>query len=91
MKVEPSSVNLLAATDSGLVPKAQPSRDDVGGATAVHRMRRAAFSGAVLALLTGAPLAWAGNLVSMPVRYDGRWAIEATTVSGACPATLRGG
>jgi hypothetical protein len=59
-----------------------------GEETAVHMMRRTAFSAAVLVLLTGASLAWAGNPVSVPARYDGRWTIEATTVSGACPATL---
>jgi hypothetical protein len=56
--------------------------------TAVHMMRRTAFSAAVLVMLTGAPLAWAGNPVSVPAKYDGRWAIEATTLSGGCPGTL---
>jgi hypothetical protein len=52
-------------------------------------MRRETFSAAVLTLLTSAPLAWAaGNPVSVPARYDGRWTIEATTISGACPAML---
>jgi hypothetical protein len=60
-----------------------------GERTAVHIMRRTAFFAAVLVLLTGAPLAWAaGNPVSVPAKYDGQWTIEATTVSGACPATL---
>lgn len=57
--------------------------------TAVHMMRRTAFFAAILTLLIGASLAWAaGNPVSVPAKYDGRWAIEATTMSGACPATL---
>ncbi|MCJ2020421.1 heme utilization protein [Methylobacterium sp. E-065] len=52
-------------------------------------MHRDTFPAAVLTLLTGTPLAWAaGNPVSVPAKYDGRWTIEATTISGACPGTL---
>ena len=52
-------------------------------------MRRIAFPEAVLVVLTGIQITWAaGNPVSVPTKYDGRWTIEATTVSGACPATL---
>lgn len=51
-------------------------------------MRRTAFFAAVLVLLAGASLAWAGNSVLVPAKYDGRWTIEATTKSGTCPPTL---
>lgn len=80
----------LSATVLGdLVPRPARRRCLLGGEqTAVHMMRREAFSAAVLVLITGAPLAWAGNPVSVPAKYDGRWTIEAITVSRACPGTL---
>lgn len=79
----------LAMVIDALAPRPSRRRCPLGERAAVHMMRRTAFSAAVLALLTGASLAWtAGNPVSVPARYDGRWTIEATTVSGACPGTL---
>lgn len=51
-------------------------------------MRHGAMSAAILLTLIGVPLKAAGNSVSVPAKYDGRWTIEATTKSGVCPSTL---
>lgn len=57
--------------------------------TAFNVMSRQAPSVAVPMYIDGASLTWAaGNPVSVSARYDGRWAIEATTKIGACPSTL---
>lgn len=56
---------------------------------AVHMMRTKAMSAAILVMFIGVPAARAaGSPVSVPARYDGRWMIEAVTVSGACPNAL---
>lgn len=60
-----------------------------GEHTAVHTMHLEALPTAVLTLFSVAPLAFAASSpVSVPAKYDGRWTIEATTMSGACPGTL---
>ncbi|MGT2479234.1 hypothetical protein ACU4GR_10740 (plasmid) [Methylobacterium oryzae CBMB20] len=55
-------------------------------AAAVLRLEK--ISAAALLLLSGVPVQAAGDPVSVPAKYDGRWVIEAITKSGACPATL---
>jgi hypothetical protein len=55
---------------------------------AAHVLRLEKISAAALLLLSSVSVPAAGDPVSVPAKYDGRWVIEATTKSGGCPATL---
>jgi hypothetical protein len=55
---------------------------------AAHVLRLEKISAAALLLLSSVPVQAAGDPVSVPAKYDGRWVIEAITKSGGCPATL---